>query len=280
MLFPSVLTLMAVGLAFIGGDTESSTKLSSNTYYVLGVVLAVFWAVTLINFLGVRATSWISSYGVILGTLVPAFTLMGVAIAYLATGHPSQMPLAPINLLPKFHNIHDVVLAITVFVFYAGIEMSSVHIKDLADPQKNYPISIFTAIIFVVIVLSFGTLSISLMIPADKINLTQSLLVSYHYAFGLFDNTGWIASVMSGLVALGALAMVSTWVAGPSRGILAVAKAGYLPVWMQKTNKHGVQVNILLMQAGIVTVLSVLAGPVATLAAGSGTEQPAGLSLL
>ena len=49
-----------------------------------------------------------------------------------------------------------------------------------------------------------------------------------------------------------------TWVAGPSKGIFAVGKAGYMPPFFQKTNKLGVQKNILFVQGGAVTVLSLL----------------------
>jgi amino acid transporter len=54
------------------------------------------------------------------------------------------------------------------------------------------------------------------------------------------------------------LAGVLTWVAGPSKGIFMVGKAGYLPPFFQKTNKDGVQRNILLVQGGVVTLLSLL----------------------
>ena len=49
-----------------------------------------------------------------------------------------------------------------------------------------------------------------------------------------------------------------TWVAGPSKGIFAVGKAGYLPPFFQKTNANGVQKNILLIQGLAVTLLSLL----------------------
>ena len=54
------------------------------------------------------------------------------------------------------------------------------------------------------------------------------------------------------------LAGVLTWVAGPSKGIFTVGKAGYLPPFFQKTNKIGVQKNILLVQGCAVTLLSLL----------------------
>lgn len=42
------------------------------------------------------------------------------------------------------------------------------------------------------------------------------------------------------------------------KGIFAVGKAGYMPPFFQKTNKLGVQKNILFVQGGAVTVLSLL----------------------
>ena len=59
-------------------------------------------------------------------------------------------------------------------------------------------------------------------------------------------------------MAFGVLAGVLTWVAGPSKGIFTVGKAGYLPPFFQKTNKIGVQKNILLIQGLAVTFLSLL----------------------
>lgn len=63
---------------------------------------------------------------------------------------------------------------------------------------------------------------------------------------------------MAVALAFGVLAGVLTWVAGPSKGIFAVGRAGYLPPFFQKTNKNGVQKNILLVQGGLVTFLGLL----------------------
>ena len=54
------------------------------------------------------------------------------------------------------------------------------------------------------------------------------------------------------------MAGVVTWVAGPSSGLLTVATAGYLPRFWQKTNKHGMATHILLVQAILVTALSIM----------------------
>jgi amino acid transporter len=103
----------------------------------------------------------------------------------------------------------------------------------------------------------FGTLAIAIIIPQKQINLVQSLLVSYHDFFKVFG-LEFMAPIVAILLAVGVFASVSTWVAGPSKGILAVGKAGYLPNVLQETNKNGVQVNILLIQAVIVTILAIM----------------------
>ena len=61
---------------------------------------------------------------------------------------------------------------------------------------------------------------------------------------------------MAAMLAFGVLGQVSVIVAGPSTGLLAVGKAGYLPHILQKTNAHGIPTNILLLQGFFVTVLS------------------------
>ena len=95
------------------------------------------------------------------------------------------------------------------------------------------------------------------MIPQKDINLTQSRLVGFDNYFK-FVGASWLSPVIAVALAFGVLAGVLTWVSGPSKGIFAVGKAGYLPPFMQKSNKIGVQKNILLIQGAIVTLLSLL----------------------
>ena len=51
-------------------------------------------------------------------------------------------------------------------------------------------------------------------------------------------------------LALLALAGVMSWISGPSRGLLWTARDGALPCFLQKTNKNGVQLNIMIIQGG------------------------------
>ncbi len=255
--FPTVLTFAAVSLAFIGPNQTWDEAFSANKWYVLVVCLVVYWGATLINLRGMSAGAALSKWGGMIGTIIPAGILIVFGVAWLVMGRPIQMPIAAKDLLPDLTNINNLVLASSIFLFYAGMEMSAVHVKDIDNPTKNYPKAIFLASGITVAIFVLGTLAIGFVVPQSQINLTQSLLVAYDDFFKAFG-LDFLSPVIAVMLAIGVLAGVSTWIAGPSKGLLAVGQSGYLPPFMQKTNKAGVQVNILLIQGVIVTVLVLL----------------------
>ena len=190
------------------------------------------------------------------GTIIPALLLIILGIIYLSTGGQSQMNFDG-NFFPDFTNFDNLVLASSIFLFYAGMEMSGVHVKDVENPSKNYPKAILIGAIITVLTFILGTFSLGIIIPEKDINLTQSLLVGFDNYFR-YVHMSWFSPIIAIALAFGVLAGVLTWVAGPSKGIFTVGKAGYLPPFFQKTNKIGVQKNILMVQGIIVTLLSLL----------------------
>ncbi len=255
--FPTVLTFAAVSLAFIGTDMAFDTTLAADKNYTLAIVLGVYWLATFLNFRGAKFSGAISKWGVIIGTLIPGILLITLGIAYVATGNPVYLDWNSSQLIPQINSFNSLALAVSIFLFYAGMEMSSVHVKDVDNPQKNYPRAIFLSSLITVLLFVFGTLAIAIVIPQNQISLTQSLLIAYDNLFKAFG-VEWLGSVVAACLAFGVFGQVSTWIAGPSKGILTVGKAGYLPVWLQKTNAENVQVNILLLQAIIVTCLAIM----------------------
>ncbi len=161
------------------------------------------------------------------------------------------------DFFPDFSNFDNVVLAASIFLFYAGMEMSGIHVRDVANPTVNYPKAVFVGAIITVLIFVLGTYALGVIIPAKDINLVQSLLVGFDNYFQ-FMHLNWLTPVIAIALAFGVLAGVLTWVAGPSKGIFAVGQAGYLPPFFQKTNKSGVQKNILYVQGGAVTFLALL----------------------
>lgn len=190
------------------------------------------------------------------GTIIPAALLVVCGVVYLAMGGHSQMNFHG-DFFPDLSNFDNVVLAASIFLFYAGMEMSGVHVRDIKNPTVNYPKAVFGGALVTVLIFVLGTYALGMIIPAKDINLVQSLLVGFDNYFQVF-HMNWFTPVIAIALAFGVLAGVLTWVAGPSKGIFSVGQAGYLPPFFQKTNKSGVQKNILLIQGGAVTLLSLL----------------------
>ncbi|MEG1979694.1 MAG: amino acid permease, partial [Victivallaceae bacterium] len=68
----------------------------------------------------------------------------------------------------------------------------------------------------------------------------------------------WLLKPLCLMLALGAITTIFTWLLGPSKGLLQVAEDGYLPVFMGRKNSHNVPVNILLIQATIISLISLV----------------------
>lgn len=97
--------------------------------------------------------------------------------------------------------------------------MNAIHVKDLDNPTRSYPLAIGMAALGTVVIFIMGTLAIAFVIPSTEINLTQSLLVAYFDMFH-WAGLGFLAPVMAICLAIGVLAGIVTWVAGPSTGLL------------------------------------------------------------
>ena len=254
--YPTVLTFGAVSIAFIGMNDTHDAALASNKVFTLCMVLAIYWIATLIALKGLGWVGKISKWGGMIGTIIPAGLLIVLGIIYISTGGHNHMDMSQ-GFFPDLSKFSNLVLASSIFLFYAGMEMMGIHVMDVKNPSRNYPKAIIIGSLVTVLIFILGTFSLGLIIPAKDISLTQSLLVGFDNYFH-YLHISWAGPIIAIALMFGVLAGVLTWVAGPSKGIFAVGKAGYLPPFFQKTNKLGVQKNILFVQGGAVTVLSLL----------------------
>ena len=114
-----------------------------------------------------------------------------------------------------------------------------------------------TAAATVFVMYLLGSIAISVAVPDSSLELTSGASQAFTvYADG-FGVPG-LSNLLSGLLVLGAVAASIAWIAGPSRSMWLVGRAGYLPLRFQKTNKNDVQMPILLFQGVIVTILALV----------------------
>lgn len=251
--FPTVLIFVAAALAYMWWPLSFDQALAGSKLYTIITLLAVYWGVTIYTFRGMRDSARLSTYGGLFGTIIPASILVVLAGIYILMGHPVKMPLNS-GFIPDFSTPGNMVLAAGIFLYYAGIETQAVHVKNLKNPARDYPLSILIATAMTVAVFVLGTLAVGVVVAQKDININESLLMAYRTLWAVVG-LPWLGNVMAFMLAIGVVGQVSVVVAGPSTGLLAVGKAGHLPLTLQKTNAHGMPVAILVLQGIIVTIL-------------------------
>ncbi len=249
-------------LAFVTGCLSYlflSPALASNRWFTVGVVLVVYWAATLLNFRGVGAATKVASLGVIVGTIVPGVIIIGLGVYWLVSGQPIEINQGPRNFLPDLSNFGNISYLAGIVLLFAGMEVGAVHVREMGNPRKEFPRALLMAAAIIILVLVFGALAVAFAVPGNKISLDAGVMQSFQHMLGELG-LNWLPPILGGLVAFGAVASVIAWLAGPSKGLLATREFGAIPPFMQKTNRHGVQTRILLIQGCIVTVLGLLYG--------------------
>lgn len=248
--YPTALAATAATIAYL-----INPELASNQIYTLIVILIVYWGALFINFKGMKISGAISTIGTILGILLPGIVLIVLGFAWLSSDQTSQIQFSVKSLVPDLSSIQNIVFLTGVFLFFAGMEVSGVHAMEVKNPQKDYPKAILYSAIIVVGIFLLGSLAISIILPKEQISLTAGIMQTFSTVFNKF-NLGWAIPVIVILAAPGMIVQVSSWIAGPSRGLLATAENGDLPPVFQKVNKNDMPVNIMIFQGIVVSVIS------------------------
>ena len=198
-----MLTFGAVSIAFIGMNDVHDMSLANNKYYTLVVVLVIYWLATFISLKGMSWVGKVAKVGGLVGTIIPAGLLIVLGIIYLATGGHSNMDFHS-SFFPDLTNFDNVVLAASIFLFYAGMEMGGIHVKDVNNPSKNYPKAVFIGALITVLIFVLGTFALGVIIPAKDISLTQSLLVGFDNYFR-YIHASWLSPIIAIALAFGVL---------------------------------------------------------------------------
>jgi glutamate:GABA antiporter len=251
--FPTVLAFAAAALAYLFVDPT----LASNKLYNLIVILAIYWGATFVTFSGMKTSSWVTTAGVIIGTLFPGILIIILGFFWVAAGHPIEFLKVPHSFFPNFTNFSSLAFLGGITLLFAGMEVGAVHIKELKNPKKDYPKAVFISLIIIAVIFFLGSFAIASSIPHYKISLTAGIMEGFKDMLHMFK-LDWALPIMGLFIAFGAIGGVTAWIGGPSKGLLATAKDGDLPPFLQYTNKKGVQTHILWIQGIIVTILSLV----------------------
>ncbi|OGY24651.1 MAG: transporter [Candidatus Woykebacteria bacterium RBG_13_40_7b] len=248
--YPTALAATAAVIAYL-----INPALAENKLFTLAVIIVVYWGAIWINSKGMKISGLISTFGTILGIILPGAFIIILAIVWILAGEPSQISLTWHNTIPDLSSIKNIVFLTGLFLFFAGMEVSGVHAKEVHDPQKDYPKAIFISAAIVVGIFLLGSLAIAVILPASEISLTAGIMQTFKTVLDKF-NLSWMIPIIVLLAAPGMIVQVSSWIAGPSRGLLATARNGDLPPFLQYMNKHNMPIHIMVVQGIVVSLIA------------------------
>jgi len=246
--FPTVLSFIAATLAY-----AFLPELANNKVYTLVVVLVVYWGGTLANLRGMKTSAWISTLGVI-STLITTGLIIGLGFRWVLTGNPSQIQYSMASLIPDFTHMDSFVFLAGALVIVSGIEVSAAHASSVKNPKRSFPKAVFLSAAVSISAIILGSLAIAFVVPQKEISLVAGLMEAFDKFFGA-HGLHWLVPIVALLVVVGSLGEVAAWILGPSKGLLVSARHGLLPPILQRRTHGDVPVNILILQAAVVTCL-------------------------
>ena len=249
--YPSLLGFVASTLAYV-----INPDLASSGVWTAIVIMVCYWTGVWVSSRGTGSVAGLASAGLVIGTLVPGTILVVLGAVFLGQGNESAAPMTADHLLPAWAGLSSLVLIVNNFLSYSGMEMNAVHVSSLRKPGREFPRAMFLAMGLVLLIFILPALAISWVVPAEELSLTAGVMQAFDAVFAQFG-AQWLTPLLGVMLVAASLGGMLTWLAGPSKGLLLISRQeGYLPPFLQRLNKRGVQQNILVTQGLITTVIA------------------------
>ncbi len=247
--YPTILSFVAGSVGYL-----ISPQLVNDKTFLIAVILCSFWGTTLVNLYGMKSSARFSNFCGIFGLLVPMAIVMVLGVLWLMSDRPTQISFSPHALIPNFSDPTLWVSLTGIMLSFCGMEIATVHARDVKDPQRSFPKALLISTLIIVVTLMVGSLAIALVVPNNQISLVAGNMQAFSVFFTGYHVT-WILPLIAVFLVIAGLGSVSNWIIAPTKGLLVAAQDGNLPQSFQKENRHGAPTWILLYQAIIVSVL-------------------------
>ena len=247
--YPTILSFIAGTLAYL-----IDPQLAHNKVYLVCVILFVFWGLTFISLFGLHTSAMFASFCAVVGMIIPMILIVILAIVWMIQGHPVHINLSFNHLIPDWTNTNSWVSLTAIMTAFLGMELASVHVNQVENPQKNFPRAIICSVILILSTMILGSLAIAFVLPANEINLVDGVMQAFSNFLNAY-HLGYLIPLMAILLLIGSLGGMINWIISPAKGLMVAADNHFLPYWLHKKNSNGVAANMLITQAVLVTLL-------------------------
>jgi len=245
----SILAYIAATMAYL-----FNPELAKNKYFIFGVIVIIYWLVSLLNLLGPKLSGMISKVCVVSGVFIPIIALIVLGIIYAINGNTIHLDysISTQSLFPSIGDSKNLIMLLSFVFGFVGIEVSASYAREIKNVRRNFPIAIFvSAILGFSLTLAAG-FSLSFVLPIKNLDLVAGAVQGFAVLSKVF-NIPWLIPLSASLIVFGAIGQISTWVVGPLKGLHEAADEGMLPKFFTKVNSRGVPINLIVSQAIILS---------------------------
>ncbi len=250
--YPTILSFIAGTAAYLYDPT-----LAQSRGFLMAIILIVFWGLTLLNFKGVHVSVKLNAVCAMLGLMIPMTLLIALGIAWMVSDQPLQIQFGVRELFPSLAGAENWVSLIAIMSSFLGMELAGVHVTDIHNPQKNFPKAMGISVVLLLSTMILGALSIAVVIPRGQIHLVDGIMQTFTQFLAAF-HLAWLIPILTLLIIVGSIGGMINWLISPAKGLLQAAEYQFLPRYFTQVNRQGVPTRLLIVQAVLVSLFSLL----------------------
>ena len=257
---PTVAMMVATSALYLAGDR--ATELENSPLYNAGTALAILWAVTLLNVVGIQHAKRVQNAGA-LATVAIVFLMVFAGGSYIA----EKDVLATVqshDFLPTFSDTSLLGFFALVAFSFGGLELAPILSGEIREPGRTLPRAILMASLVAAAIYGVLILLLVLMSQGGDIHIINGLAAALHGTANALGHP-LLATLGALLVVISTLGVFGGWLTGTARIPFAMGIAHYLPDSFARVHPRYRSPHVsLLFQALLLSVLILAAAAGAT----------------
>lgn len=250
--YPTILSFVAGTIAYL-----ISPGLIANPLFLTVVILVSFWSITIINLFGMKSSAFFANICAVFGLLVPMTLIIALGVVWVVQGNPLHISFGSQHIVPSTAQGNLWVSLTGIILSFCGMEIAAVHSSEVSNPQKSYPRAMLISTLIILSTLMCGSLAIAIVLPGHEISLVAGIMQAFHSFFSAYQMQ-WVLPVLAIMLILGGMGGVNNWVIAPTRGLHLALQGAKAPAWILRCNYYGAPHVLLVSQACIVTLVTLV----------------------
>lgn len=252
--FPALLMSTSVFFAF----GLNQPALGDSKIFISIFSIAFIWILTFANMKGFNITKKINNFSSVFAFAITGLLVVLALYWLIVLKQPMQTSYSFSSILPKFSDLNSIVFFSTMIFALSGLELPPSLIAHVKEPQKNFPKAILVSSIILPLLFILGSTALTCVMSPDKIGLTSGMINAISIVCSK-AGIAWFVIIVAMACLLFRVGSVNAWLLSPIVMFIDSSK-DVMPAWFTNTdNERGTPNNALIIQAVLVSVLTLMA---------------------